>query len=76
MIVTARAMAVPMCAMAIQMPASTNQMMLPIIDPTPAVGLSTYVRPNGHTAKLAMRNDATPNGNVTMRMHMMSPASM
>jgi hypothetical protein len=32
------------------------------------------VRPNGQSAKPAIRNDAMPNGIVTIRMQQISPA--
>lgn len=50
MIVIAIATAVTMCPIANQIPAMITQMTLPIIEPTPAVGLSTTVLPNGHSA--------------------------
>ena len=42
------------------------------MEPLPFTGCTTE-RPNGHRAKLAMRNDATPAGMVTMKMQAMMP---
>ena len=50
-----------------------NQMTLPMNDGEPASGLSTIVRPNGHSAKPAIRNEAIPNGMVMIRMQAMMP---
>lgn len=50
MIVIAMAIAVTTCPIASHRPAMTNQMTLPISEATPAVGLSTTVLPNGHSA--------------------------
>ena len=49
-------------------------MMLPIIDPAPAPGFLTIVRPNGHRQNSAIRADATPNGIVMIRMNITSAA--
>ncbi len=48
--------------------------MLPIIAPGLAPGLSTTVYPNGHSAYTPIRKAAKPNGMVTMRMKQMIPA--
>lgn len=58
-----------------QIPATTTQMTLPTAEPSPAVGLRTTVRPNGHRMKFAIRNEAMPHGIVTTRMQQMIPAS-
>ena len=39
------------CAIAIQTPANTNQMRLPIAEATPAVGFLATVLPNGHVGR-------------------------
>ena len=52
-----------------------NQITLPTTDMAPAVGRRTSVRPKGQSAKLAMRNDAIPNGIVMIRMHATTPAT-
>ena len=44
-----------------------NQMTLPIPDAMPASGRLTIVLPNGHSANIAIRSDAMPNGMVMMR---------
>ena len=49
-------------------------MMLPIVDPAPASGFFTIVRPNGHTQYTAIRAAATPNGIVMIRMNITSAA--
>ena len=51
-------------------------MMFPMVDPTPAVGFLTTVRPNGHRQNLAIRNAAKPNGIVMIRMNARSPAKV
>ena len=61
------------CPMASQMPEKTNQMTFPMVDPAPAPGLSTTVRPNGHSAKRPMRNEAIPNGMPMIVMHHRMP---
>ena len=38
-------------------------------------GLAHQVRPNGQSAKLAMRNEAMPNGIVMIRMQQITPAT-
>jgi hypothetical protein len=48
---------------------------LPRNDPTPADGLATIVRPNGHSANVAMRKDAIAHGIVMIGMHSSTPAS-
>ena len=55
-------------------PATRNQTILEKVDmePLPLTGCTTE-RPNGHRAKLAMRNDATPAGMVTMKMQAIMP---
>jgi hypothetical protein len=75
MIVTASATAVARCPMASHQPATMIQMTLPITDGTPASARRTSLRPNGHSVKSAIRNDASPNGIVTMRMQQTTPAS-
>ena len=50
-------------------PAKTNQITLPMNDGAPAVGRFTTVRPNGQSAKPAIRHDASANGIVMMKMH-------
>ncbi len=50
-------------------------MTFPMRAPVPAVGLSTIVRPNGHSAYYAMRSEAKPKGMVTMSKKLMSAAS-
>ena len=53
-------------------PASTNQMMLPTVEPAPASGRRTIVRPKGQRQNSAIRADAIPNGIVMMRMNITS----
>ena len=55
MIVIAIAAALTRCPMASHIPKSSTQMTLPIRAPVPALGFSTIVRPNGHSAYDAMR---------------------
>ena len=62
--------------MASHNPAKMNQMTLPMNDGDPASGLLTIVRPNGHSANPAIRNDAMPNGIVMIRMQAMMPVRM
>ena len=62
--------------MASHRPANRNQMTLPMNDGAPASGLFTIVRPNGHNAKPAIRNEAMPNGMVMIRMQAMMPVMM
>ena len=47
--------------------------MLPIVEPAPAPGLVTTVRPNGQSAKRPIRNDAIPNGMPMIVMHQSTP---
>ena len=47
-------------------------MTLPMAEAAPASGRLTSVRPNGQSAKLAIWNDAIPNGIVMMRMNITS----
>src|SRR6478752_7189025 len=54
-------------------PGKMNQMTLAMKDGAPAPGLFTIVRPNGQRAKPAIRNEATPNGIVMMKMQTMMP---
>ncbi len=61
-IVAAIATAVSKCPIASQIPHNRIQMMLPINAPVRTPGLSTIVRPNGHSAYEAIRSDANPNG--------------
>ena len=75
MIVTASATADRTCAMTSHQPASTNQITLPMNDPTPADGLATMVRPNGQSAKPAIRKAAIAHGIVMIGMHSSTPAS-
>jgi hypothetical protein len=44
-------------------------------DAAPASARRTTVFPNGHSAKIPIRNAAIPNGNVMMRMNMISAAN-
>src|SRR5690606_1727836 len=66
MIETKSGIAVTTCPIASQIPATTTQITLPTADITPEVGLSTTVRPKGHSAYPAIRNEAMPNGIVTI----------
>ena len=75
MIVMQSRIPVMTCPIASQMPATTNQITLPSADQKPAVGWRITVRPNGHSAYAAIRNDAIPNGMVTIRMQQMTPAT-
>ena len=75
MIVTQSSAPVIACPMASQMPDSTNQKMLPIVEPAPAPGLVTTVRPNGQRAKRPIRNDAIPNGIPMIVMHQSTPTT-
>jgi hypothetical protein len=50
-------------------------MMFPIPEARPASGRLTTVRPNGQSAKPAMRRAATPNGIVMIRMKQISAAN-
>ena len=59
--------------MASHSPAKMNQMTLPMNDGAPAPGLFAIVRPNGHSANPAIRNEAIPNGIVMIRMQAMMP---
>ncbi len=43
------------------------QITLPTIDPAPALGLRTSVRPNGHRQNSAIRAEAIPNGIVMIK---------
>ena len=74
MIVTKRATAVTTWPIAIQTPASTNQITLPMPDAAPADGLRTTVRPNGQSTNPASRNAAIPNGMVTTSSIITTPA--
>src|SRR5450759_4764899 len=67
------AMAVTTCPAASHIPAATNHTTLPIADAAPAPGFSTTALPNGHSAYLAIRSDATPNGNVTINRQARRP---
>ena len=51
------------CAIASHQPQSTNQMMLPMPDATPASARLTTVLPNGQRAKPAIRSEAMPKRN-------------
>src|SRR4051794_40838221 len=73
MIVTHNKAPVMMCPSASQMPAKTSQMRLPTALATPASRRRMTVRPKGHRAYPAIRNDAMPNGIVTMRMQARIP---
>ena len=73
MIVMHSAIPVTRCPMASHSPAKMNQMTLPMKDGAPAPGLFTIVRPNGHRANPAIRNEAMPNGIVMMKMQTMMP---
>src|SRR4051794_25983589 len=75
MIVTASAIAVTTCAMASHKPATMIQITLPISDGAPASLRRTIVRPKGHSAKFAIRNEAKPNGIVMISRQHTIPAS-
>ena len=75
MIVTAIATALTRCPSASHQPNSTTHRMLPISAPGRVPGLSTSVRPNGHSAYDAIRSDAKPNGMVTMSTKQITAAS-
>ena len=62
------------CPSASHQPARMIQMTLPIIEPPPALGLRTSVRPNGHRQNSAIRPEAIPNGIVMIRMNITSAA--
>jgi hypothetical protein len=49
-------------------------MMLPTTDVPPASGRLTTVRPKGQSEYRASLNACSPNGIVTIRMHMITPA--
>ena len=51
-----------------------NQITFPTTDGVPASGSLTMVRPKGQSANTAIRNDAIPNGIVTIRMQATTPA--
>ena len=56
-------------------PANRNHSTLPIAEAAPAPGAATVVRPNGQTTNAASRNEAMPNGMVTINRHASTPAS-
>ena len=64
MIVTHIKMPPSRCPIASHHPARMIQITLPTIDPAPAPGLRTSVRPNGHRQNSAIRPEAIPNGIV------------
>ena len=69
-------MAVSTWPIAIQIPATMNQMTLPSTVNGPVTGrASTTMRPNGHSAYPAIRKDAMPNGMVTISRQHTTPAS-
>ena len=47
---------------------------MPIPDAMPASGRLTIVLPNGHSANIAIRSDAMPNGMVMTKMKQISAA--
>ena len=67
MIVTHSAMPVMRCASASSQPNRMMPGILPTVEPAPASGGRTIVRPNGHSAKTAILKAANPNGIVMMR---------
>ena len=73
--VTAIATALMTWPMASHSPATNIQMTLPISAPVRGPGLSTTVRPNGHSANNAMRAEAKPKGMVMMRTKQTRAAS-
>jgi hypothetical protein len=64
-----------MCATASHQPARITHTTFPRNAHTPEFCFSTIVRPNGHRAYAAMRNDAIPHGIVTMSTHSRMPAA-
>ncbi len=75
MIVMQNAMPETMWMIASHQPANRNHSTLPIAEARPAPGARTVVRPNGQTTNPARRNDAIPNGMVTISRQAITPAS-
>lgn len=75
MMVRHRTSPVTMWVSASHQPATTNQITFPTVEAAPASGRRTSTRPNGHSAKLAIRNAAIPNGMVTMSTQQTTPTS-
>src|SRR5581483_7825211 len=70
----ASAIAVTTCPMASHQPATMIQITFPTSEGMPASWCRTMVRPKGHSAKFAMRNEAKPNGIVIISKQHTIPA--